>query len=129
MIKVREIMTKDLLKTKADQTIREAIGLMTEYGVGSLVVQKGQEIVGILEESDIIKKVLAGDLNPYITTVEKVMSVPFVIHQEKSDDEASDLMVRQNVRRLVVSDGSAIVGILSMQDLLRPVYAGKSFWT
>lgn len=129
MVKVKEIMTTKLLITEADRTVREAIGLMTENQVGSLLIQKGQQIVGILEESDIIKKVLAGDLNPYVTKVEKVMSVPFVIDQEKSDDEASDLMVRQNVRRLAVSDGSTIVGIISMQDLLRPVYAGKSFWT
>jgi len=129
MTKVKEIMTRKLLKIEANQTVREAVTLMTEYGVGSLVVEKDQEVIGIFEESDIVKKVLAKDLNPYVTKVEKVMSVPFVIDQEKSDDEASDLMIRQNVRRLVVSDGAAIVGILSMQDLLRPVYAGKSFWT
>lgn len=129
MIKVKEMMTKKLFKADADRTVREAIQLMTEYQVGSLLVQRGKEIVGIFEESDILKKVLVRDLNPYVTRIEEVMSIPFVIDQEKTDDEASDLMVQQNVRRLVVSDGSSIVGIVSMQDLLRPVYAGKSFWT
>ncbi|MBI1824208.1 MAG: CBS domain-containing protein [Nitrospirae bacterium] len=72
---------------------------------------------------------MAKDLNPYIVKVEDVMSIPFVIDEEKNDDEASDLMSQKKVKHLAVSSHSRIVGIVSMQDLIRPVYAGKSFWT
>ncbi|MBI3352650.1 MAG: CBS domain-containing protein [Nitrospirae bacterium] len=129
MVKVKEMMTKNLVIVDADTVVREAIRTMTEKKLGSVLVRKGKEIVGILEESDIIKNVLARDINPYVIKVETVMSIPFVIGEENTDNEASDTMVQQKVRRLVVSDGEKIVGILSMQDLLRPVYAGKSFWT
>jgi CBS domain-containing protein len=129
MIKVKDIMTKNPVEVEAGKTVREAVQMMTEKSLGSLLVRKGREIVGILEESDILKKVLAKDLNPYVATAESVMSIPFVIDGEISDNEASDIMNQNKIRHLVVSDGSAIIGILSMQDLLRPVYAGKTFWT
>jgi CBS domain-containing protein len=129
MVKVKEIMTRNLVIVDADTVVREAVQTMTEKKLGSVLVRKGKEIVGILEESDIIKNVLARDINPYVVKVETVMSIPFVIGEENTDNEASDMMVQQKVRRLVVSDGERIVGIVSMQDLLRPVYTGKLFWT
>ena len=129
MIKVKEIMTKKLVVVEADSVIREAIQIMSERKLGSVLVRRGKEIVGILEESDIVKNILAKDLNVYVVKVQSVMSIPFMIDEERSDNDASDLMFQKKVRHLVVSDGKGIVGILSMVDLLRPVYTGKSFWT
>jgi CBS domain-containing protein len=129
MLKVKEIMTKNLVIVDAITVVREAIQIMSEKKLGSVLIRKEREIIGILEESDIVKNILAKDLNLYIVKVETVMSIPFVIDEERTDDEASDMMCQNNVRHLVVSDGKKIVGILSMVDLLRPVYAGKSFWT
>jgi CBS domain-containing protein len=129
MVKVKEIMTKNPVKVDANKTVREAINIMSEKKIGSLLVYKDHEIVGILEENDIIKNVLVKDLNPYIVKVESVMSVPFVIHEEKGDNEASDLMFQHKVRHLAVSCNGKIGGVVSMQDLLRPVYTGRSLWT
>lgn len=128
MIKVKEIMSRNLVEVEAGQTVREAISIMTEKNLGSLLIRKGKELVGILEDSDILKNVLAKDLNPYVATVESVMSIPFLIDGEKSDNDASDLMNKQKVRRLLVSDGSDIIGIVTMKDLIRPLYSGRSFW-
>jgi CBS domain-containing protein len=129
MVKVKEIMTKNPVKVDANKTVREAINIMAEKKIGSLLVYKENEIVGILEESDIIKNVLVRDLNPYVVKVETVMSVPFVIQEDKTDNEASDMMFQHKVRHLAVSGNGKIAGIVSMQDLLRPVYTGRSFWT
>ena len=124
-------MTKNPVKVDSKKTVREAVNMMVEKRVGSLMVckEKTGEIIGIIEESNIVRNVLAKDLNPYVIKVEEVMSVPFVIDEEKSDYEASDLMSQHKVRHLAVSSNSKIVGIVSMQDLIRPVYTGKSFWS
>ena len=129
MVSVKEIMTKILLSVEADTVVREAIQVMSEKKVGSVLINKGNDIIGILEESDIVKNILAKDLNLYKVKVEAVMSIPFVIDEERTDNDASTMMCQNKVRHLVVSDGKKIVGILSMADLIRPVYAGKSFWT
>jgi CBS domain-containing protein len=131
MVKLKQIMTKDPVRIEAGKTIREAVTLMVERKLGSVMVyqEKNGEIIGILEESDVVRNVLAKDLNPYVVKVEEVMSIPFVIDEEKNDDEASELMSQKKVRHLAVASHSKIVGIVSMQDLIRPVYSGRSFWT
>lgn len=128
MVKVKEMMTRNPVTIEGDKTVREATNLMAQTKLGSLMVCKGEEVIGILEEADIIRNVLAKDLNPHITKVKDVMSIPFIIDEERSDDEASDMMNLHHVRHLVVSSDSKISGILSMLDLIRPVYSGKSFW-
>ncbi|MHB8483084.1 MAG: CBS domain-containing protein [Nitrospiria bacterium] len=130
MVKLKDIMTKNPVTVDSDRTVREAVNIMVEKKLGSLMVCKERtgEIIGIIEEANIVRDVLARDLNPYVVKVKEVMSVPFVIDEEKSDNEASDLMSQHEVRHLAVSSNSKIVGIVSMQDLIRPVYAGKSFW-
>lgn len=129
MLKVKDIMTINPLKVDAGQTVREAVRLMSEKKIGSIIVVKGDEIVGILEEGDIVKNVLCKDLNVYVTKIGEVMSVPFIINEENSDDEASEMMVKYRVRHLAVSSDSKIIGVVSMYDLMRPIYTGRSFWT
>ena len=129
MIKVKDIMTKNPVMVPGEKTVREAIHIMAEKKLGSLMVYKGDKVVGLLEEADLIRNVLEKDLNLYVITVEEIMSVPFIINGEKSDNEASDLMKQHHVRHLAVSENSKITGIVSMLDLIRPVYSGKSFWT
>ena len=128
MVKLKEIMTKNPVKIDACSTIREAVNVMSERKLGSLLVHKGEEIVGMLEESNIVRNVVAKDLNPYVVKIEEVMAVPFLIDEEKTDEDASEMMNHHRVRHLAVSSNSRIVGIVSMVDLIRPVYSGKSFW-
>ena len=59
----------------------------------------------------------------------KVMSVPYAIDEEKTDDEANDMMSQRNVRLLAVSSKNKIAGIISMLVLIRPVYSRESFRT
>jgi CBS domain-containing protein len=128
MQKVKEIMTTNPVRVEASQTVREAVKIMTEKKIGSIVVYKGDEIVGILEEGDIVKNVLCKDLNPYVTKVEDVMSILHTINEDKMDDEASQMMMEHRVRHITVSENSKVVGVISMFDLMRPIYTGKTFW-
>ena len=121
-------MTRNPVKIEADKTVREASALMAKLKLGSLMVCKGNDVIGLLEEADIIRNVLGKDLNPDITEVKDVMFIPFIIDEERPDDEASDMISQNHVRHLAVSSNSQIAGIVSMLDLIRPVYLGKSFW-
>ncbi len=128
MVKIKEIMSTHLVTVEGCTTVREAVNVMAKEKLGSLLVSKGGEIVGIVEERNMMNG-LVNDLNLYVTAVEAIMSIPFIIDEERTDNDGSDMMFQHKVRHLAVSDGEKIVGILSMADLLRPVYAGKSFWT
>jgi len=63
MVNVKEIMTKNPVAVDANTIVREAIQIMSEKKLGSVLVRQGKDIVGILEESAIVQNVLAKDLN------------------------------------------------------------------
>lgn len=122
-------MSKNLMKVEGTLTIRKAVDIMTANNIGSLIVCNDGDIIGILEERDIIKKVLGRDLNIYVTRVSEVMSVPLLIDSEETDDDASEMMNQNKVRHLAVSEDSRIIGIVSVADIARPIYGGKFLWS
>ena len=62
-----------------------------------------------------------------MTMMKKVMSVPFIIDGEISHDVAGEMMKQNQVSHLAVSTKSKILGIVSIFELIRPVYSDKSF--
>lgn len=123
MIPIKRIMTKQIVQAKVGTTVQEAAKLMKEKSIGSLLIRKEHEILGIVTEMDIVQKVVANGSDPSRTPVERIMSSPLLtIEPDKSVVDASDIMDQHRVRHLGVTEGDQIVGILSVRDLLHPLY-------
>ena len=124
------IANRDLLTVDEKTTVLDAARLMVEHDVGSLVVEKNKERIGILTERDILRKVVAKSLHASFVTVKEVMSSPPVtIPHDKPLREAVDLMNRKRVRRMLVTEEGKIVGIFTLRDILAYnricLYCGK----
>jgi CBS domain-containing protein len=116
---VKKIMTQNLLSVTPSTNVRAAAGLMTEKNVGSLLVKQDQDYIGILTETDIVKKVLAKDLDPRTTTVEEIMSYPISsLDAEASLEEAQKIMGELHIRHLLVTRSGRAVGMISVRSLL-----------
>jgi signal-transduction protein with cAMP-binding, CBS, and nucleotidyltransferase domain len=90
--------------------------------VGSLLVKKGKDAVGILTETDIVQKVVAEGLDPSTTVVGDIMSAPLLtVEAKQSVVEADELMERNRIRHLAVLDKGKVVGVVSVRDLLFPL--------
>lgn len=122
MITASQLMTPDLVTVPLTASVRDAADLMTERKIGSVLVERSGHIVGIVTETDIIRDVVsAGDL-PHKVLVRDIMSSPLIgIDEKRPITEAADLMERNGTRHLAVMSYGAIVGVLSVRDLLRPV--------
>jgi len=122
MVTVGQLMKKDLVTVDAGTSVIEAAKLMKVCNVGSVLVAHEGRMIGIVTESDIVKKVVGSDRGPYFIPVEEIMSSPIVgIEARCPLTEAADLMNKHQTRHLSVTKGGAVVGILSVRDLLRPV--------
>ena len=122
MITVDKLMTRNLVNIQVGMSAIEAAKLMKNYKVGSVFVKQEDRIVGIITEPDIIRKVVGAERIPYYIQVEDIMSSPIIgIDGRRSITEAADLMERYGTRHLAVYSGDAIVGVLSVRDLLHPV--------
>ena len=137
MLKLKDIMTRDVLTTAPDTTLRDAIELLSEQHLSGAPVIDGGKVVGIYSSSDILA-VLAdlGEGPPSITfrrrrrgatpledvTIDEVMTRK--VHSlgpECSVDEAAVLMLEKQIHRVLVMDGDLLLGIVSTSDVAKAV--------
>jgi CBS domain-containing protein len=102
-----------------DGTVRQSAELMQTHSIGSLLVVKGEDVVGIVTDRDLARRAMARGLDPERTSVEKIMSAPVLqIDAEASLLDANDLMAEKKVRHLGVQRDGKLIGLVSVSDLL-----------
>lgn len=119
-IVVREIMTQDVFILDITSTALEAAQAMKENNIGSLIVSKDGNPVGIITERDIVHKVMAKDVKPSTMLAEEIMSSPIITVRSSTDViKASEMMVKSGIRRLAVTNADdKINGIVTDRDIL-----------
>lgn len=122
MVRVKQLMTRELACIDSTQAVSAASNIMRIRHIGSLLVMQGSEIIGIITESDIVKKVVAFHLQPECVPVKQIMSTPVVcIDEAGSIFEAASMMKASGTRHLAVGNEEQVIGVLSVRDLLYPV--------
>ena len=122
MVSVSELMTKNLVTVPAGTSAADAARVMNERHVGSVFIEQNDRVVGIVTESDIVRKVVGENKPVHFVPVESIMSSPVIsLDEQRSITEAADLMQQYRTRHLGVLHSGAIVGVLSVRDLLQPV--------
>ena len=95
MVTVGQLMKKDLVTVDSGTSVIEAAKLMKTCNVGSVLIYQDNRVIGMVTESDIVKKVVGSDRSPYFIPVEDIMSSPLVgIEERRPLTEAADLMNR-----------------------------------
>lgn len=115
---VKDIMKPSIISVTADTTVSKAAKIMNEKNIGSVIISKGGKDVGIMTERDVLKRIVAVDLDPKKTKVQKVMSSPIItIEASSSIDHANEVMLKNTVRRLLVTEQGKVTGIVSARDI------------
>lgn len=119
MLTLQETMTRNLKTIRHDATIQETARRMQEDKIGSLLVDRGGQVVAIVTETDIVRKAVAKGADLGKEKVETIMSSPVAsIEIQRTPQDAHDMMADLGVRHLAVTDKGKIVGLLSVRDLL-----------
>jgi len=122
MVTVEALMKQDLVSVEIGTSIIEAAKLMKACNVGSVLVAKKGRIIGIVTETDVVRKFVGADRVAYFTPVEEVMSSPVLgIESRRPITEAADLMNKHRTRHLGVTKEGALIGVVSVRDFLKPV--------
>jgi CBS domain-containing protein len=99
--------------------VLQVVGGMSERNIGAVPVLRDGQLVGIFTERDLMKRVVAGRLDPERVTVGEVMSTSLlVVPPEASTEECMVLLKQHGIRHLPVCQGRALVGLVSIRDLL-----------
>jgi len=98
----------------ADLSVSEVAKMMDENLTSSILVRKEGVVQGIVTERDILRKIVAKGKNPDAINISEIMNSPLITVEENSTlYEASELMDKLNIRRLVVTNGDKIAGIIN----------------
>ena len=116
---VKDLMTPDPLTISPDAPVSAAARLLSRYNLGVLpVAGNGGQLCGVLTDRDIVLRCVAAEKAPETTAVREIM--PRRVLSAAPGDElekAARLMAQEQVRRLPVTEGGRLVGLLSLGDV------------
>jgi CBS domain-containing protein len=114
------MMNRKMRTIQTGATLLEAARLMREVQVGALLVEENGHLVGVVSETDLVRKAMAEEREINQEQVRTIMSSPIItIDIDRPASDASDLMSEKGIRHLAVTDSGKIVGVISVRDLLR----------
>lgn len=126
--RVLKRMNQKLLTVKPDDTVLDAVNLISNRDIGALLVMENGNLAGIVTERDFIRKVLAQGKQPQDVKIGEIM-VRNVIYVESDEtiEECMAVMAAEHVRHLPVVDGDTLLGIISIRDVVNHLVSEKQF--
>ena len=124
-----------ILKNKGSQvwslapedSVYDAIAMMADKGVGALVVCSDDRLVGIISERDYARKVILKGHSSKEMSVHEIMTrAVLTVTSEHTVAECMRLMTDHRVRHLPVLDGSRVVGMISIGDIVRATISAQA---
>ena len=127
---------KDILDSKGHEiwsvtsssTVYDAVKLMAEKGIGSLLVMDDDRLVGIVTERDYARKIVLEDKSSRECAVRDVMTRKVLcVSPERTIDECMALMTEQRARHLPVLEHKRVIGVISIGDLVKAMISEQQF--
>jgi signal-transduction protein with cAMP-binding, CBS, and nucleotidyltransferase domain len=119
MSTLAQVMRKKLKVIAHSASIKEAASQMRDERVSALFVEKGGAFVGIVTDTDLVRRGVAEGVDIGKTAVETIMTSPIVtIEGIRTVQDAHDMMGDLSVRHLGVTEQGKITGVVSVRDLL-----------
>jgi isocitrate dehydrogenase len=121
---VEEIMTSPVVTVSASLPVEEALHLMREKNIHSVIVEPDRPsgVYGIMTQRDVLRKIVAADRPLFNMTVSDLMSSPLIaVSPDTTIKQCSIIMLDANIRRAVVMKGGKLIGIVSDTDIFQSV--------
>jgi CBS domain-containing protein len=116
----------EVISIAEDESVLDAIKLMAERGVGSLLVMDGDVLNGIVTERDYARKVIIKGRASDTTRVAEIMTRKLLTASvEQTVNDCMTIMTKHKIRHLPVVDNDRVVGLISIGDLVEAIIADQ----
>jgi len=117
---VRDVMAKNVKTVKTDDTVHAAVQKMNKFDIGSVIVVSSGRPIGIITETNIMRRIVEPRMDPATVWAKDIMSSPLTTIDENTPlEEAAKIMVDKKITRLPVMKGDKLVGLISSTDILK----------
>lgn len=121
-ITVEQVLKRKPVVVRPSDSVDRVAKKLSKAQVGSAIVMKRDEIVGIITDRDILNKVVAKGKNPREVKVEEIMTPnPYTIEYDEDITDAAELMVERGIRRVIVTKLGKPIGFLLAVDVLSAI--------
>lgn len=118
-MRVKDIMTRDVVSIDKGESVRDAARLMVQNHVSGLpVVDQHGKLVGMVSEEDFLEHIVEPGLTDDCTVAEVMTPSPHTVGEEDTLHDLVEKMQRHRVKRLPVMSNGRMVGIVSMANLI-----------
>ena len=128
---IRQVLEKKgyMIHAIAPETmVIDAIKLMSDAGIGALLVLEAGNLIGIISERDYTRKVILQNRSSLSTHVKDIMtSKVLYMTPEQTVEECMVLMSKHRIRHMPVMENNKPVGVLSSKDVLNHIISEKDF--
>ncbi len=101
-------------------SVADAVRVMNEHKVGSLVVMENDGVVGMFTERDVLTRIVAAGRNPQTTNVHEVMTAKVItISPATTVEQVMDIFATKRCRHLPVISDQKVLGLISIGDVSR----------
>lgn len=109
------------VETAGPSATAEALAMrMEEANIGSIIIEEEMEPVGVVTDRDLAIRVVARDRDPSAVTASEVMTTdPVTVDIDRGLLDVTRTMREHAVRRMPVVDGDKLVGIVTLDDVMR----------
>lgn len=113
------VKSQDVVSVSPQTTVDEAAKTMASKNIGSVIVMEGGKLAGIFTERDLLNRVIGKGLDPRATQMAQVMSKSVAtIPLEDTVENAFELMEKTKCRRIPITQGGRVVGMVTMRNIL-----------
>ena len=117
---------RDIVSVVPDTTVLDAIIVMADKAIGSLVVMDDDKLLGIVTERDYARKVIIKGRSSNTTRVSEIMTTDvFTTSSTESVNKCMSLMTEKRIRHLPVLEDNRVVGIISIGDLVQAIISDQ----
>ena len=118
----------DVYTVGPEELVFQAIQIMSDKGVGALLVVDGDKPVGIISERDYARKMILQGRSSRNTHVREIMTVDVIYCQPQlTVGECMTIMTESHVRHLPVKDDDSLCGMVTIGDMVRTIIAEQDF--
>lgn len=118
-MKIESKVERMVATISEDSTVLDAVKLMTDKFIGSVVVMGKEGVKGLFTERDLMMRVVGKGRDPVVAKIKDVMPKEIVkVSPEDTSDRCLELMKQHRCRHLLVFDGNQFIGIVSLRDMV-----------
>lgn len=117
---------RDIISIVEEASVLDAIKLMADKGIGSLLVMQGGELKGIVTERDYARKVIVKGRSSKSTKVGEIMTADVrTAHTNQTVNQCMTVMTERRIRHLPVVEEGVVLGMISIGDLVQAIIADQ----